>query len=406
MLKFFYKAKEGPSKIIEGMVEAQSEEKAIHQILEQGLVPLDLSIVSSPTENKSNQNSKYRRKRIISKDVVEFTRQMSDLIEASVPLVRSLEIVSRQVSSENLQNIVQDMYVSVRDGGAFSQALKKYPRVFSVLYVNLVKTGEVSGQLDIVLSRLARFLEKEHETRNKVNASLAYPAVILVVGILTVFVLLSFVVPKISVVFEDFGQTLPWPTVVLQAVSSFFSQFWWAIILVVGGIGYYLSQWVQTSVGKLWFDKKKLKLPIIGNFIRTVEVSRFAQTLGTLVESGVDITTAFQSVWAVVENEVLRLEIKKAAEDIAGGLSIKKALDKCAFFPEAAANMISVGEETGKLDRGLFKIADSLERESDQMVKTIIALLGPLALVIIVSIVGFVVIAMLLPIFQMNLLIE
>lgn len=409
MPKYAYKAKEGPDKIVDGFIESENMDKAVLKITQLGLTPID---VAQATEEELENRPKFKKtflfsfKRISLSDIVIFTRQMSDLIDASVPLLRALQITSKQTQNQQLKSLIDQMYYFVQDGGSFSGALAQHKTTFSSLYVNMVKTGEVGGKLEVVLTRLADYLEKEQDTRNKVRSSLAYPAFIMAVGVLTIFVLLSFVIPRLSVMFDDLDQALPLPTIVLVNLSGFFAQYWWAILGLLTAAGLYLKQLLNTDKGRLWFDNFKLKVPYLGNFIKIVEVGRLSRTLATLIESGVVITTALQSVWMTIDNVVLREEIKNVSEDVASGASLQKALQKCFFFPEVASNMISVGEETGRLDRGLYKIASTFERQSDQIVKTMISLLGPVVLVIIVSIVGFVVIAMLLPIFRMNLLIQ
>lgn len=413
MPKFTYKAKEGPGKIVDGVINADSIELAIAKITQLGLTPIDIQI----SAQKKNAGSDFQDKKVQlfslaflqnSKlsDLVIFTRQMSDLVDAAVPILRSLQIVSQQTQHKKLKAIVKNMYNLVQDGGSFSDALAHYPEIFSQLYVNMIRTGEVSGNLDIVLVRLADYLEKEQETRSKIRSSLAYPAFVLLVGVATMFVLLSFVIPRLSVMFEDLDQALPLPTLILISVSDFFAHFWWVILIAGIFGGYYFRLWLETEKGKFWLDTTCLKIPVLGKYLQIVEVGRFARTLGTLVESGVLITTALNSVWATIENSLLRREIKKVSEEVTNGASLKVALKHCTFFPETAVNMMSVGEETGKLDKGLFKIADAFERQADQSTKTLISLLGPVVLVFIVGIVGFVVIAMLLPIFKMNMLIE
>lgn len=410
MPTFKYKAKKGPDEITEGFVEAAHQHIAVNKVIQLGLTPIDV-ILSEVSTNKQASKSRMKPavsllKRISRNDISLFTRQISDLVDASVPILRSLQIVSRQTKNPHFKSRIDAMYNFVKDGGSFSLALAQHADIFSTLYINMVKTGEVGGQQEKVLTRLADFLEKEQESHSKIKSSLAYPALILAVGFLTIFVLLTFVIPRLSIMFDDLGQELPLPTIILMNVSWFFSKYWWLMIsfFIVSGI--YFKKWVNSPTGRVQFDQFKLKIPFFGHFTKIVEVSRFSRTLGTLVENGVAITTALNSVWAIIENRVLQEEVKQISQDVTNGSSLNEALRKGTFFPEMAMNMISVGEETGRLDRGLYKIADNLEREVDETVKTMISLLGPLVLVVIVTIVGFVVIAMLLPIFQMNLLIQ
>ncbi len=408
-MQFSYQAKAGPIKIVEGAIEAENIDQAIKKIEDLGLVPLDVAAVSPAAEEESQKNFASVisfSQRVPLALVVAFTRQMCDLVEASVPLLKALQIAAHEMRHVTFKEVILRMHDSVKDGGTFSTALDHHPMIFSKLYVNMVKAGELSGQLDIVLNRLAQLIEKNYETRQKIRSSLAYPILIVVVGILTVFVLVTFVIPRITVIFEDFNQSLPLVTVLLLQVSHFLSRFWWLVLLVVGSGLLYFRQWVQSAPGKRRFDLWKLKTPALGTFIKNVEIGRLARTLGTLLENGITIIDALKSVQDVVENQILREEIADAVLLITQGLSLSKALGRSSYFPETAISMMAVGEETGKLEKGLYKIADSYERQADDTAKTIVSLLGPLVLVVVVAVIGTVVIAMLLPIFQMNLIVQ
>lgn len=415
MTKFSYKAKSGPHKIVDGFVEAPSHSGAVRQVVAMGLTPLEvaqsapMSSLRQERVRRMPKNIKLRfapSRGISFQEVVFFSRQMSDLVEASVPVLRSLQIVEHQARHPSLKNIVNQMYLFVQNGGSLSEALTQYPSVFPAFYVNMVKTGEVGGRLPNVLARLAEHLEKEQETRGKIRSSLAYPLLVLAVGILTVFVLLTFVIPRLSVMFEDLEQALPLPTVILVNMSGFFARYWWLLVGIFVIIKIYWQRWVQSPVGRTAWDTTKLKLPFFGEFIRTVEIGRFARTLGTLLESGVPVTTALNAIEPTIDNVALREEIQKVSKAVTDGLPLKSALGQSSFFPEMVTSMVAVGEESGRLEKGLYKIAETLERQADQTVKVMMSLLGPVVLMIIVSIIGFAVIAMLLPIFKMNLLIQ
>lgn len=409
MPRFAYKAKEGPDKIVNGVIEAQSLDSAISKIIQQGFAPIDVTQAAQGMADVSEKRTAVPLRfssKIRSADLSVFTRQMSDLIDASVPMLRALQVTVRQTENPKLKEIINNMMVMVRDGDSFSQALARQDGIFTPLYVHMVRSGEISGKLNIVLNRLADYLEKEVDTRNKVRMSLAYPALILGVGVLMIFVLLTFIIPRLSIMFEDMDQTLPLVTVIVMGLSSVFARFWW-VMLAVAGLGYtYFKRWIDTAKGRRWLDTLKLKTPVLGHFLRVVEVGRFARTLGTMVESGVSITPALQSVGDTVSNVLLREEIQRVSQEVTNGASLQESLHRTTFFPEMAVNMISIGEETGHLERGLYKIADTYERESDQAVRTMINLLGPLVLIGVFIIVGFFIIAMLLPILQMNMLIQ
>ncbi len=405
MPQFQYSAKEGPHKVVHNVLSAESYDQAVKKIMQLGLVPLEITIAQkteAPPKKSILISPKAFFSRVRLVDLTTLTRQISDLIEASVPILRTLQLVSSQTQNPRLKQILEETTASVRDGLSFSSALSRYPEVFSPLYINMVKTGEVSGKLNLVMNRLADYLEKERETRGKVMASLAYPILIMSVGAVTIFVLLTFVIPRLSVMFEDFDQKLPLITILLVNISGVFAKFWWIMVVVFVGGGLYLNRYIHTTMGKEQWDRFLLSVPFLKDFLQTVEVGRFSRTLGTLVENGVPITLALNSVMHTVDNLVFKEEVKKIADEVTNGRSLRSSLKNSRFFPERVINMISVGEETGQLSKGLNKVAETFEREADQIVKTIVSLLGPIVLVIIVSIIGCVVIALLLPILQMN----
>ncbi len=405
MPQFTYTAKEGPYKIIHQVITAENYDAAVKKIIQLGFVPLEVkmgTMESTQPKRKTVGKPLVFLKRIRLVDLTVLTRQMSDLIEASVPILKTLQLVADQTQNLRLKKMVEEIANSVKDGSTFSAALSRYPDVFSPLYINMVKTGEVSGKLNVVLNRLADYLEKERETRGKITASLAYPTLIMAVGIITVFILLTFVIPKLSVMFDDMDQQLPWITILLVSISQLFAKYWWLMVIVIVGISVYFNRYIHTAMGKDRWDRLLLSVPYLKDFLQTVEVARFSRTLGTLVENGVPITLALHSVMHTVDNLVFKEEIKKVSDEVTHGRSLKLALRNSRFFPERVVNMISVGEETGQLSKGLNKVADTFEREADQIVKMIVSLLGPIVLVVIVSLIGCVVIALLLPILQMN----
>jgi len=409
MPKFNYKAKQGPSKIVDGTIEADREDSAIRKIFELGLTPLDVtetsSTIETPARTSTTPTFSFRKKVPLSA-IVLFTRQMCDLVEAAVPLLRVLQLVGKQTRHPILKKTILDMETFVQDGGNLSDALSQHPMIFAPLYINMVRAGELSGQLALVLHRLAALVEKDQETQIRIRSSLAYPIFILAVGIISIFVLLTFVIPRLTVIFEDFNQELPLPTLILIRTSDFLAHYGWIIVVIMGLIFVYVQRWSQTPIGKMRLATQKLHTPVLGSFIQEVEIGRFARTMGTLIESGVTIIEALKSVGSLLENEVLRREIEKVVGEVVNGASLTTALKDCPYFPEAAVNMIAVGEETGHLERGLYKLADSLERQADATAKTMVSLIGPMVLVLVVSLIGVAVVAMLLPIFKMNLIVQ
>ncbi len=406
---FKYTAKEGPHRVVSGSVESHNLDGAVIQIVQLGLTPIDVALEIRKTgdaERKGAKPSLRLRKGTRLKSVVVFTRQMSDLTEASVPILRALQVVSHQLKDSDFKGVVEGIERLVTDGSPFSDALAHYPQVFPPFYVPMVRAAEAGGQMEKVLNRLADHLEKDQETRGKIQSSLAYPLLILMVGLVTVFVLLTFVIPRLAVMFDDLDQKMPLPTVILMNTSGFFMAYGWIVLGAAAGAGMYGQRWLSSEKGRLWFDAFKLRIPFLKDFITIVEVGHFARTLGTLLESGVTITSALNAVHPTMNNKVLESEVQRISQAVSEGSTLKAAFEKSAFFPEMVTHMVLVGEESGHLERGLYKVADVFERQTDQIVKTMLSLLGPLVLVVIVSIVGFAVIAMLLPIFQMNLLVQ
>ncbi len=413
MPRFVYKAKRGPAEVIHGALEAENFDSAVDKITQLGLIPVDIVLDRHRPEKLGIQNIQKKKSfsfsffhSVKSSDVELFIRQMADLIDAGVPLLKALRVASSHTRHPRLKEIILKMEKTVEDGGALSAALAQYPSVFSGFFSHMVKSGEISGRLGNVLKRLAEFVEKEEEARAKIKASLVYPALVLAVGCVTIFILLTFVIPRLTVMFDDLSQELPLPTVILIVLSNFFSRFWWLFFAALGLALFYFKKFLNSLEGKLRFDAFTLRMPVVGNFIINIQMSRFTRTLATLLNSGVSIVTALESAGEVMDNEVFKKEIKKAAQDVAGGTNLQAALKKSLFFPDIAVNMIAVGEESGHLEESLAKLADSYEKQSDRDMKAATSLLEPLMIIFIGCVVGFIVMAMLLPIFKMNLIIQ
>jgi general secretion pathway protein F len=410
MPKFSYRAKKGVNEIVEDVIEAASVNEAVLKVTQKGYVPIDINIYQENMPKLASRRVKSLpdifSKRISRHQVVAFTRQLYDLVDAGIPVLRALRLLASQDSNLKVKGILEDAANFVQDGGALSDALSQYPETFSALYVNLVRSGESSGHLNTVLGRLADFLEKDEQISAKAISSLIYPDLIMTVGAATVFVLLSFVIPRLAEMFEELSQGLPWPTVFLMAVSNFFARFWWLILLVIGAGVFYFKHLYSMPQERIKIDKWQLQIPLIGEFIMKLEIVRFAQTLATLLEGGVSIVEALKGVSAVVVNQALRKEIEKVASDVSKGSSLAESLKETSFFPENVINMIIVGEESGHLEQALSKVGLSYERQTDEVMKRITSLLEPALIVFVGLVIGFIVVAMLLPIFRMNLIIQ
>ncbi len=406
MPKFIYKAKQGPDQIVKGVIEADDINSAVAKIAKLGYTPLAVSPASevqAKTQSRTSMASINLFKRISLAQIAFFTRQMYDLVDANVPLLRGLRIILNQTKSVQLKSIISDMYNVVEDGGTFSSALARHKNIFSPMYINMVKSGEIGGNLAIVLKRLAEFAEKDQEIRSKVTSSLVYPVFILIVGAVVITALMIFAIPQLTVMFEDMDQGLPLPTKILIGISDMFIHFWWLMLAGIGAVVVYINTLKNTVKGKLWLDAFTLSVPVLGDFIRDVEIGRFARSLGTLLDSGVVIVTALDAVRDVLTNAVLKKEISFVALEVKKGTSLTKAMGKCSVIPESTVSIIAIGEETGELEKGLFKLADLHERRSSAWIKVMMSLVEPALIFVIACIVLFMVIALLLPIINMNL---
>ena len=408
MSMFAYKAKNGPVRIVSGVVEANNPNDAVLEVLKLGHTPIEIKpiIAKPPDKNPSVKKSIISFNRVPLTALAVFFRQFYDLLDAGVPLLRSVQILAGQKRHPELQDALNHMAILIKDGASLSLAMTFYPKIFSSLHIYMVKSGEGTGNLPEILNRLSGFLEKDLQIRSQIKSALLYPLIILAVGILTLFVLLTFVLPRLMTMFEDFDTQLPWPTVFVMGLSNFFVYFWWLIILLFLVLVYILYRFKQSSGGRKWLDQQALNMPILGGFIREVEISRFARTLGTLLESGVVIANALESTNNVIENVLLKEQMLQISQKVRSGTSLSVAVKASSLFPETAVNMINVGEEGGKLERGLYKLSLSLDRQSQETAGAFITLLGPLVLMVVVGLVGFMVVAMLMPMFQMNLMVQ
>jgi len=388
-----------------GIIEADTISEAVTKLTNAGKIPLDIKPYVKAVDPIKSKNATAEVK-ISQQALFQFTRQLADLLEAGVPLARCMELLSRQRQFPVMVGIIESMTVLLQQGGSLSIALAKYPKIFSPLYIHTVKAAESSGQLPLVLNRLAQFLETDMQMQAKVKSSLLYPAIIFLVGLLTLFVLLSFVLPRLTMMFDDFGAQLPLATRIVVAVSQLFAHFWWLMVVVITGAVCWARSYLKTPAGKASLDAFTLKVPLLKSFIENTQLSRFSRTLGMLLESGVPIVTALESVVLVVDNIALQDEVRKIAFRVKAGMSLTQAIKASALFPEMAVDLIAVGQESGKLERGLYKLAANCERSSQDMAQTFVTILGPAVLVVVVGMVGFMIVAMLLPMFQMNMIIN
>jgi type IV pilus assembly protein PilC len=339
--------------------------------------------------------------RVKTRDIVIFTRQFATMINAGLPLVQSLNILAAQTENKTLQSVTRAVVYDVESGNTLADAFSKHPKAFSQLYVNMVAAGEAGGILDTILIRLATFLEKNDALVRKVKGAMVYPGVIITVAFVAIAVLLIFVIPTFQSMFASANLELPLPTRIVIGMSNFLIHYWWALIGVIAGIVFAIRQYYGTPAGKKQLDGMLLKAPVLGDVIRKSAVSRFTRTLGTLVSSGVSILEGLEITAKTAGNQVVHDAVMESRQSIAGGETIAAPLEKSKVFPPMVISMIAVGEQTGGLDEMLSKIADFYDEEVDVAVSALLSLMEPAMIVVLGVIVGGMVVAMYLPIFDM-----
>jgi len=398
MPAYIYKAKSGPTKMVSGNIKADTRDLAIKKLNQRGYFPVEISEQSFSQENILGAVF-IRIKRA---QLVTFTRQMADLIDAGIPIFKSLTIIKEQTENPKLKTIIGDVSEKVRGGKGLSEALADYPNLFSNLYIALVKSGELGGNLDIILLRLADLLEKEDDLKSRVRSAMAYPLLMIMVGVATIIVLVTWVIPRLVYMFEEVGQVLPLPTKMLLGVSRICSHYWWIIlVLIIGSILLYYKV-INTAEGMRYIDRLKLKIPVFKQLIIKRAITRFSRTLGTLLDSGVEMISSLEAAIDVVENRIIQDQLNTIMPRVRDGARLTEVLRDIKQFPILISNMVAVGEESGHLDDILLKISNSYDRKVDYSIKTMTNLLEPTIILVMGLIIGFIVISILLPIFTID----
>jgi type IV pilus assembly protein PilC len=393
MTQFTYTARAVNGELKSATIEASSRDEVIKQLRQQRL-----NII------KIDEGGAVKKKRLGSikmRDIVIFTRQFSTMINSGLPLVQALDILAQQSENPALKDTTRQVVFDVESGNTVADALRKHPKAFTELYVNMVAAGEAGGILDTILMRLAVFMEKNDALIRKVKGAMIYPGVIMSVAAIAITVLLLFVIPTFQAMFASANIPLPLPTRIVIGLSSLLKSYWWVIVLGVIGLVFVVRRYYATPDGKLVIDRLLLKTPVLGDVLRKSAVSRFTRTLGTLISSGVSILDGLEITAKTSGNRVIQDAIMESRASIAGGETIAAPLKKSQVFPPMVISMISVGEQTGGLDEMLSKIADFYDEEVDAAVSGLLALMEPVMIVFLGVVVGGMVISMYLPIFDM-----
>jgi type IV pilus assembly protein PilC len=394
---FLWEGKTRQGNIQKGEISANNKEEVIALLRRQNIMPVAVS--AKPREIKIS----FGAPKITDKDIVIFTRQLATMIDAGLPLVQCLEILGSQTDNKTLAKTVIQVRTDVESGATFADALKKHPKVFDNLYVNMVAAGEAGGILDTILGRLAAYMEKFAKIKRQIKSAMIYPSVILFVAVAVVALLLVVVVPMLATMFKEAGQALPLPTRIVIAVSDFLKG-WGGLILLLSFVGLIvgIKQWRKTENGLRTTDRIAMKVPVAGMLITKVSVAKFTRTLGTLLTSGVPILEGLIIVARTAGNKIVEDAILTTRQSVSEGKTLAEPLTKANVFPPMVTQMIAVGEATGALDTMLSKIADFYDDEVDAAVAALTSMLEPMLMIFLGTTVGFVIVAMYMPIFQMG----
>ena len=403
---FEYKGVNSKGKAVKGLINADSSRGARQKLRLTGVYP---TLLAEGGEAETTRKAQSRLPflsdlltRVSTQDLALMTRQLATLIRAAIPLVEALSALVDQVENVKLKRTLTRVRDQVNEGSSLADALKAHPKVFSNLFVNMVRAGESSGTLDLVLLRLAEFTQNQMQLSSKVKGAMVYPLFMLVTMSGVVIFLTTYLIPKIAEILASIGKALPWYTRFMMSLSGFMQSWWWAVILGAGLIAGAIHRYFQTEKGRDWRDRRLLVLPLFGGLIRKIAIARFARTLSTLLKGGVPIIAAMNIVRNVVDNTVLAAALDEARESITEGSSIAGPLKAGGMFPPMVIHMISVGEKTGELEDMLNQIADAYDFEVSTAVEALTKILEPVMLLVLAAIVAFIVISVLVPLLEMT----
>jgi general secretion pathway protein F len=391
-----------------GFIDAPGVAAARQKLREENVYPVEINQAENRKETALSGALKISIwQRVSANDVSIFTRQLSTLLGAGMPLVPSLSILMKQANNPLLKKSLAQIREQVNEGKSLTESMSNFPQIFPPFYLNMVRAGEASGTINLVLGRLADFSENQQTLMNKIRSALAYPLIMLFMGSAVIFLLMTFVVPKITGIFSDMHQTLPVITIILITISNFLKSFWWLIlILLAAAIAAFKYMTTGTEAGKRMWDNAKLKIPVWGQVNRKIAIARFSRTLATLLQSGVPLLAAMEIVRNVVNNILIGEAIRKAGKDVEEGKGLSGPLTQSGIFPPLVTEMIAVGEQSGSLENMLNRIATAYETEAQADIMVMTSLLEPAMIIVMALLVAFIVFSILLPIFEMNQLVK
>lgn len=402
-----YQALDSKGKNVTGIIDADGAQAARQKIRAMGSFPVTVKEVTEGGSSEKTRGPSLQGlfSRVTPAHVSLWTRQLATLTGAGFPLVTALTTLVSQTKTQGFTKIAARIKDSIVEGNSFASALTLYPSVFSQIYINMVRAGETSGTLEIVLQRLADIMEKQQELKSRIQTAMAYPILMTAVGTLVLFFLMTFVVPNITTIFEDMNQALPPPTRFLIAASGLFKSYWWLLVVLLVAALVALKIFRKSEHGLVVTDRLMLTMPIMGPLLKKIAVARFSRTLASLLENGVTMLPALEIVKNVTGNVVISGLIAKASDEVEKGQNLGVSLAADAVFPDLAVQMVQVGEQSGELEPMLYKIADVYENEVQASIMSMMAMLEPVMILVMAAVVLFIVLSICLPIFEMNQLV-
>lgn len=390
---FSYRATTMDGSILEGVIDASDEKGVLDILKNKGVIPLKITATRTGVRREFRLRSQKG-------DILTFTTELSELLGAGLPLDRSLNILSDITGNREMKGIIQSILKSIREGSSFSDALLRHPKTFPSLYINMVRAGEAGGVLEVVLEKLNEYLESSKELKEHVVSSMVYPSILILTGGLSIIVLLTYVLPKFTVIFAELGKSLPLPTQVLLGFSNALQSYWWIVLPAFVSLWFALRNYIKTETGRVKWDTLKLK--IAGDMVKKLETARFCRTLGTLLKSGVPLLQALSNSKDVINNRVISSAIDAVSKGAKEGKGIATPLSDSNVMPSLAISMIKVGEETGQLDNMLLKVAVTYEKSMRVAIKRFINIIEPAMILAMGLIIGFIVVSMLMAIFSIT----
>lgn len=401
MAVFHYKGFSAAGQSVAGTVDAVSEKTALDLLGEKGIVPVALKAARAASPGARTGFS-LRGGRVSPAVRALFARELATFLEADIPLLEALQVIRDQESQSVFRTVLEDIHDRVQGGEDFSKALAAHPRVFSPLLVSMVEVGETGGMLGSVLNQMANWMEREEEVRSEIRAAMAYPLMILTLGVVTVFVLVSFVLPRITTIFSGMEASLPLPTKVLMGVSSVMGQWWWAMLLGLAAILLLGNQIMKTAAGRAFYDRASLALPLFGKLTMRSAVARFSRACAALLGSGVPLLDSLLVVRGLMGNSLIVAMVQTTIDNVTNGRPLARSLGESRYFPSSVIHLISVGERTGRLGEMFDRVATRAEKQTSAQIKVLLNLLSPLMIIALAIMVALIAISVLLPIFQMN----